>query len=53
MQDDFDDGTMELPDDISGGAELPDAEAGGDVDVEIRPRRRRAGRTAKRRRTCA
>src|SRR5436190_1062749 len=33
MQDDFDDGTMELPDDVSGGSELPDVDAGGEVET--------------------
>ena len=35
MQDDFDDGETGLPDDVGGGAELPDMETGGEADVEI------------------
>ena len=35
MQDDFEDGGMGLPDDVSGGGELPDMDPGGEGDVEI------------------
>ena len=35
MQDDFEDGGMGLPDDVSGGGELPDMEPGGEGDVEL------------------
>jgi hypothetical protein len=35
MQDDFDDGETGLPDEVGGGAELPDMETGGEADVEI------------------